>query len=229
VLARTASGLPSINDITTDFANPPTLGVMANARGAGAAPAKYPGERYAELQRAAYPDLRTVVIDRAAEEVFDLSIQAIRGRRGLGWRVVSEQPPQAQPLKPGVIEANERSLIFGFVDDVIVRITPDKNGTRVDVRSLSRYGRHDLGANASRVRRFVRELQARLEATGPGIASRSGARAAQAGVDPSSLGPGLGPRRPRDREPVKGAGRSERDPAQTSGQRARGQKERPRE
>jgi hypothetical protein len=224
-LARMASGLPTINDVTTDTANPPTLGVMANVRGLGASPAKYPGERFAELQRAAYPDLRTFVVDRPAEEVFDLATQAIRGRRGLGWKIVSEQPPQLRPARAGLIEANEKSMIFGFVDDIVVRVAGDEKSARVDVRSLSRYGRHDLGTNAARVRKFIRELQARLEATGTGIATRGGVRAAQAGID----GNAAVPKRPRDRELSKADARNERDRAQTNAQRGRAQRDRPRE
>lgn len=222
-LWRTASNLPPINDITTDLINPPQLTVMANARGAGATPAKYPGDRFAALQQVAYPDLRTLVVDRSAEEVFDLASQALRGRRGLGWRVVSEQPPQLRPPRAGLIEANERTMIFGFTDDVVIRVAGSETEARVDVRSLSRYGRHDLGANAARVRRFMRELQARLEATGPGIASRGGTRAAQAGLLP------LGPKRPRDRALSKADARIERDRAQLNAQRGRGQRDRQRE
>ena len=224
-LWRTASSLPEINDVTTDTVNPPQLSVMANARGAGATPAKYPAERFAALQLAAYPDLRTLVVDRSAEEVFDLASQALRGRRGLGWRVVSEQPPQSRPPRAGLIEANERTLIFGFTDDVVIRVTGSETEARVDIRSISRYGRHDLGANASRVRRFMRELQARLEATGPGIASRSGTRAAQAGLLPGAAGL----KRPRDRVLSKADARIERDRAQLNAQRGRGQKDRQRE
>jgi uncharacterized protein (DUF1499 family) len=224
-LLRTTMSLPAINDITTDTANPPQLVVMAPARGPGATPAKYPGERFAELQKAAYPDIKTLVVDRSAEEVFDLATQTMRGRRGLGWRVVSEQPPQLRPPKPGLIEANERTLVFGFVDDVVVRISGTETEARVDVRSLSRYGRHDLGANATRVRRFIRELQARLEATGPGIASRSSVRAAQAGL----LAGGAGLKGRQDLARAKADARIERGRAQLNGQRARGQKDRQRE
>ncbi len=174
--------LPPINDITTDTANPPRFQQLAIARGTGTganSPA-YGGERVARLQATAYADLRSlVVVDRPADEVFDLARRVVSGRKGLGWKVLSEEAPA--PRKPGIIEATERTMMLGFVDDIVIRVTGSDAEARVDVRSASRYGRHDFGANASRIRRFLRELQARLEATPPGaIAAARGARAAAA-------------------------------------------------
>ena len=51
----------------------------------------------------------------------------------------------------GRIQAVARTAILGFRDDVVVRIRPDPDGARVDIRSTSRYGRHDFGTNASRI------------------------------------------------------------------------------
>lgn len=174
--------LPAINDISTDTANPPRFQQLAIARGTGtgANSPNYGGERVARLQASAYPDLRTlVVVDRPADEVFDLARRVVAGRKGLGWKILFEEPPA--PRKPGIIEATERTLVLGFVDDVVVRVTGTDTEARVDVRSASRYGRHDFGANASRIRRFLRELQSRLEATPPGtVASARGMRAAAA-------------------------------------------------
>ncbi len=173
--------LPPINDITTDTANPPRFQQLAIARGTGtgANPTAYGGERLARLQATAYADLRSlVVVDRPADEVFDLARRVVSGRRGLGWKVLSEEPPG--PRRPGIIEATERTMILGFVDDIVVRVTGGDAEARVDVRSASRYGRHDFGANASRIRRFLRELQSRLEATPPGTLAARGPRAATA-------------------------------------------------
>jgi uncharacterized protein (DUF1499 family) len=180
--------LPLINDITTDTVNPPRFQQLAIARGTGtgANSANYGGERVARQQASAYADLRSlVVVDRPADEVFDLARRVVSGRRGLGWRVLSEEPPAPRrpgaEAKPGIIEATERTMILGFVDDIVIRVTGSDAEARVDVRSASRYGKHDFGANASRIRRFLRELQARLEATPPGaIAAARGTRAATA-------------------------------------------------
>jgi Protein of unknown function (DUF1499) len=174
--------LPPINDITTDTVNPPRFQQLAIARGTGtgANSPNYGGERVARLQANAYADLRSlVVVDRPADEVFDLARRVASGRKGLGWKVLAEEPPA--PRKPGIIEATERTTLLGFVDDIVVRVTGSDAEARVDVRSASRFGRHDFGANASRIRRFLRELQSRLEATPPGsVAARGGPRAAVA-------------------------------------------------
>ena len=68
------------------------------------------------------------------------------------WDIVAADPAQ------GRIEATATTLLFGFKDDVAIRITPDGAGSRVDVRSLSRVGRSDFGTNAKRVRAYLRAL-----------------------------------------------------------------------
>jgi glycerol-3-phosphate acyltransferase PlsY len=182
---------PALREVSTDTVSPPVFVTLAKQRGPGANPAAWSGARTAQIQAAAYPDLRTLVVERSLEEVFDLAVWTVRGRRGLGWRVVVEDQPVGG--RPGLIEATERTLVTGFVDDIAIRVSGRDGEARVDVRSASRYGQHDLGANATRVRRFMRELQARLESTTPG--SRIGRMVR--GVDPTGL------RRPLDR--VKGA------------------------
>ena len=51
-----------------------------------------------------------------------------------------------------------RSLILGFREDVVVRVRATSDGTRIDVRSASRYGRNDLGSNATRVRNLISDI-----------------------------------------------------------------------
>ncbi len=197
-VAPTYFALPSISDVTTTTTNPPTFTTLARRRGTGANPAMYEPSRQAPLQAQAYPDLRTLVIPRSAEEVYEVILDLVRGRRGLGWQVVAEEAPQARPMRPGLIEATERTLILGFTDDIAIRITGNDNEARVDVRSASRFGQHDFGTNATRIRRFVRELSARLDATGPvGIAGRNGVRIQQVGAPLGAV------RRPIERTPEK--------------------------
>ena len=62
----------------------------------------------------------------------------------------------------GHIEAVDTSLLYGFKDDMVVRIQESGEGTRVDVRSMSRVGRSDLGVNAKRIRTFMARLRASL-------------------------------------------------------------------
>jgi uncharacterized protein (DUF1499 family) len=162
--------LPPLNDVTTDIEQPPEFAVLARDRAKAANPVTYPGSVVAELQEQHYPEVRPMVLDRAAEEVFDAVGEAARR---LKWRIVAEEPPQEDGTA-GYIEAEDRTLILGFIDDVIVRVESDGGTTRVDVRSLSRYGVHDFGRNASRIKEFYTELQARLEAAVPAAAAPRG-------------------------------------------------------
>jgi uncharacterized protein (DUF1499 family) len=159
--------LPEINDVTTDPRAPPPFVALAKLRGAGANSAVYPGESFARQQAAAYPDLRPFTVERSAEEAFELVAEAVRR---LKLRVVTEEPPRGRSGGVGTIEAVDRTLIIGFYDDVAIRVEGDHKRSRIDVRSASRYGSHDLGRNANRVRAIFKEVQARLEATVPAAA-----------------------------------------------------------
>jgi uncharacterized protein (DUF1499 family) len=70
---------------------------------------------------------------------------------------VDTRPPQAG-RREGHIEAVARTAIMGFRDDVVVRIRADGDGARLDARSASRYGPHDLGGNASRLRSLLDDV-----------------------------------------------------------------------
>ena len=96
----------------------------------------------AEIQEKAYPDLRPMELERSATETFDIVHEAVKR---LGWTIVLNEPPGEQP---GRIEATDRTMIMGYTDDVLVRVTGDDTHAFIDVRSVSRYGMHDLGANA---------------------------------------------------------------------------------
>ena len=190
--------LPNIYDVSTNTASPPPFSALARQRPPGANSAVYPGAASAAQQAKAYPDLRTLVIPRSAEEVYELTLDLIRGRRGLGWKVVAEDAPQPKGGRAGLIEATDRTLIFGFTDDIVIRIAGNDNEARVDIRSSSRYGAHDFGGNASRIRRFVRDLSTRLDAAGPvGMAARGAVRVDRADV------PSPGARRPLERKSEK--------------------------
>lgn len=162
--------LPQLSDVTTDTEHPPEFAALARARPPAANTVIYPGDRTATRQAEHYPELQPMILDRPAEEVFEAASEAARR---LKWRIIAEEAPQ-EDATSGHIEAEDRTLILGFVDDVIVRVENDSGTTRVDVRSLSRYGRHDFGRNATRIKEFYTELQARLEASVPGaVAGRS--------------------------------------------------------
>jgi uncharacterized protein (DUF1499 family) len=147
---RAARNVPPIHDITTDLGNPPEFVAILPLRADAPNSAIYEGEEIAAQQRAAYPDIQPLLLEMPSGAVFSRALDAARG---MGWEVVSADSGL------GRIEATATTRWFGFKDDVIVRITPDGSRTRVDVRSVSRVGRSDVGANAARIRKYVARLQ----------------------------------------------------------------------
>jgi uncharacterized protein (DUF1499 family) len=158
---------PRLNDVTTDVSDPPEFRTVAPLRTGVANPAQYPGDTFATLQKAAYPDLEPMLVNRPAAEVFDLVLDALK--RLQMSIVAEEEPTEENPI--GRAEAVDRTLVLGFYEDVAVRVVPtgglDEPGARIDLRSASRYGDTDFGGNALRLRTIMREIVARLEATVP--------------------------------------------------------------
>lgn len=155
---------PMIADVTTDIVNPPRFEVTGALRGEGYNPVTYNAQADAPLQAARYPDLRTLQVPRSAADTFDVVLQAMTK---LKLKPLSETAPADAPDGAGTIELTERTLVFGFKDHVVIRVTGDDATARVDVRSASRYGRNDFGRNATRVRTILKEIVGRLEATVP--------------------------------------------------------------
>lgn len=131
--------IPGVNPVQADPRVPdnPRFGAAA-------------GQSARTLQQSAYPDIRPIMVAQSTPEAFAAAMEAARAE---GWRIEAADPAS------GRIEASVRSLWFGFVDDVVVQVSPGETGSRIDVRSTSRVGISDLGANAKRVRAF----QSRLE------------------------------------------------------------------
>ncbi|HWQ40241.1 MAG TPA: DUF1499 domain-containing protein [Burkholderiales bacterium] len=150
---RTLDSVPYIHDITTDLGNPPAFVAVKNVRKEGDHPVEYDGPEVAEQQRKAYPDLAPLVVSHPPEKVFEAAKAVIVK---MGMELVDASPQEMR------IEATDTSLLYGFKDDVVVRITTNSDGTQVDVRSKSRVGRSDLGQNAKRIRAFLAKLQAEL-------------------------------------------------------------------
>lgn len=155
---------PLLNDVTTDMREPPDISGSEKARGPDANPVTYPRDRFATLQQTSYPDIKTLAVPRPAEETFELVMQAISK---LKMTTTYDAPPDDEPGSPGVVEIADRTLIFGFTDDVAIRIIGDETSSRVDVRSASRFGTSDFGRNAERVRAILKEISGRLEASVP--------------------------------------------------------------
>jgi hypothetical protein len=163
-----ASRLPAIYDITTDPIDPPQFDAIARLRPRDANPVTYAGLYAAEQQHAAYPDIEPDETSATAQDAYTAAMKVITKRK---WHVVDSRPPQgplprvidarasqSATVRDGIIEAVARTPILGFRDDVVVRIRPTVDGARIDVRSASRYGRHDLGTNAKRVRALVDDI-----------------------------------------------------------------------
>jgi hypothetical protein len=140
---------PRVHDVTTAPADPPEFVVLRTPHYAGHEHVSYRDydRRSGNRVSAAYPSLRTRVYDRSLRQVFRAAEQAARE---MGWTLASVEPPL------GRIEAVERSTLFGFIDDIVVRVRLNASGyTVLDVRSASRVPVVDLGRNAARIRRFL--------------------------------------------------------------------------
>ncbi|MCG8360293.1 MAG: DUF1499 domain-containing protein [Kiloniellales bacterium] len=149
-MRATAEALPFIHDITTDTADPPAFVAAVALRQPGENDIAYGGEEIAAQQRQGYPDLKSLQLALAPAQAFAL---ALRTAEAMDWEIVAQAPEE------GRIEAVATSFWFGFKDDVIVRLRPVGSGTRLDLRSASRVGQSDLGANAKRIRAYLEELQ----------------------------------------------------------------------
>jgi uncharacterized protein (DUF1499 family) len=155
--------LPALNDITTDTENPPLFEAIARLRPPRSNPVAYPGGQAAQLQQAAYPDVEPLELATNARAAFNAALAVVTKRK---WTLVVARPPQAG-WREGHIEAVARTPVMGFADDVVVRVRSVGGNARVDIRSASRYGRHDLGTNAARVRGLAEEIEATAAAQSP--------------------------------------------------------------
>lgn len=145
------SGVPRIHDISTDLDHPPDFNVIKSLRAATDNPLdrKSP-ENLNQLQREGYPDLKSLMLNRSPEVVYEQALKLVESR---GWHIAEAS------AAGGVIEATAITPIMAFKDDVIIRIQDTTQATRVDMRSVSRVGISDLGVNAKRIRHFLAELE----------------------------------------------------------------------
>ncbi|MGB8401367.1 DUF1499 domain-containing protein [Bradyrhizobium sp.] len=152
--------LPPIYDVTTDPIDPPRFEALARLRtGEGTNSAVYAGLYSAEQQRLAYPEIETVELEVPVQRAYEVALQLVTKRK---WLVIDERPPQL-PRRIGRIEAVARTPIMGFREDISIRITPDGEDSRVDIRSASRYFDNDLGSNAARVSRLIEDLNTAVD------------------------------------------------------------------
>jgi hypothetical protein len=159
-----ASAVPPIHDISTDLADPPAFSsTVADARAAIPQSngldllSKRTGDDhlFVDLQREAYPDVTHVSTGLSHDRAYDIALALAREQN---WTIGREDKTG------GAIEATAESFWYGFIDDIAIRVRADGSGARIDMRSVSRVGRSDIGANAARMRPFLGELRARLQA-----------------------------------------------------------------
>jgi len=145
--------LPRIHDITTDTADPPNFAAIAPLRADAPNSDIYGGTALAARQAVAYPDIVPIILAVPPATAFE---KAMAAAKALGWQVVAAVP------EAGRIEATDTTFWFQFKEDVVIRIRPETvaggEGSRIDVRSLSRLGDADLGSNAARIRAFRARL-----------------------------------------------------------------------
>jgi Protein of unknown function (DUF1499) len=150
---------PQLTDISTDLDDPPAFVLALADRPADSAPIVPPDDEAIEQQRDAYPDIVPRLYPVGTARVFD---DALTIAEGSGWRILGSTRPE-EPENVGRIEAVATTMLFGFREDLVIRIVPDGEGALVDMRSTSRNGAHDLGANAENIRAFFVALDASLQ------------------------------------------------------------------
>jgi len=144
-----AQSVPRIHDISTDTDNPPRFVAVLPLRKGAPNTAEYGGKEVAEAQRKGYPDIQPKMLEVPPQAAFSRALEAAER---MGWTLVANDPAE------GRIEATDTTFWYGFKDDIVIRVTPAGAGSRVDVRSVSRMGRSDIGANAQRIRRYLAKL-----------------------------------------------------------------------
>jgi hypothetical protein len=151
---------PPIHDISTDIEHPPQFEALLTLRKGALNPPEYDGPKMVKmddgksyttsaLQRKYYGDIHTIAILTPPEKLFT---RALRAAKAMGWDIVAVAPDE------GRIEATNTSMFFGFTDDIVIRVKPSGMGARLDIRSKSRVGTSDVGANAARIRAYVKKL-----------------------------------------------------------------------
>jgi uncharacterized protein (DUF1499 family) len=143
------TGYPPIHDITTDTVNPPQFDAIVPLRKNAPNSLEYDAKT-AAIQKEFYPDIKPLYVSMNYDEAYD---RALKTARSMGWQLVGES------RQDGRIEAYEKLLWFGFIDDVMIKIDTTDTGSKIDMRSISRLGKGDLGVNAKRIRSYFKKFK----------------------------------------------------------------------
>ena len=144
-----ATSVPEIHNISTDVNDPPAFAAVVDLRGENSNPLAYDKTVLSERQLTAYPEVRTLNSDLNPADALARASDLLES---MGLEIVNVD--QAS----NIVEATATTFWFGFKDDVVVRIRAADDGSLVDMRSVSRIGQSDLGANAARIMTFLRQF-----------------------------------------------------------------------
>jgi uncharacterized protein (DUF1499 family) len=156
-LAQQTMRLSGLADISTDIADPPNFSLSRAAlaaRGDTTPPSVAIAQRKAQIK--AYPQIQPILLDLDAREAFDAALAALAAN---GWKIVEQRPPGGR-AGLGHIDAIATSFILGFPSDITLRLRPLAGQTRIDIRSVSRFGPYDFGANPRNIASFEAALVA---------------------------------------------------------------------
>jgi uncharacterized protein (DUF1499 family) len=142
--------VPRINDVTTDLEDPPALTVAAQDPDLAGKDLTFPVAFKDEVRRG-YPSLAPLTISASSTEAFAKVETALGKIEGV---TITRRDTEA-----GVIEGKAVTGLFKFVDDFAVRLQPQGGGTLIDMRSRSRVGQGDFGANAARIEAVFGQLK----------------------------------------------------------------------
>jgi len=148
--ASRGAGVPRINDITTDTENPPQFNAALKQAANRGRDMGYPGE-FADVQKASYPDIRPLVLQQDMHETYIRVLQAARSFPTFSLTLNDHDK--------GIVEGTDTSTVFRFKDDFVIEIRRQGDSCAVHMRSKSRDGRGDLGANAARIRAFLERVR----------------------------------------------------------------------
>jgi len=151
---------PKVTDVSTDAVDPPLYREAAFLRAGRFNSARPPSSEERARIRAAWPEIVTRRFSVGSDLLFLVTRRLVEEE---GWSVTEMSVPAGDGER-GQIEAVARTLVFGFEDDVVVRVLPEPSGSRIDLRSSIRWGGHDFGRNARRIRGFLDELDRQVTA-----------------------------------------------------------------
>ncbi|MDU0354688.1 DUF1499 domain-containing protein [Paraglaciecola aquimarina] len=137
---------PAIHDITTDTVNPPEFLVLDDKRAGAKNSLIYAGSDVATQQKKSYPYIKPIFSNLTVEQAYAKALAVAQHK---GWQIIVSDPNALR------FEATAQTTFFGFLDDVVVKVTPMNNQSRIDIRSVSRVGRSDQGVNAARIVEFT--------------------------------------------------------------------------